>query len=365
MNDKIRKIMEMNKAGKISDDQAARLLAALSAEDSSPQVTASRQPEQPRQSHQPQLTGTQSGVNSVIRDAFHGLANLPGIISGMLGAKTSVSLAQTTDSGFDFAGVESDTSGNAVYSSDVNGVNLTRAEFCSNTLSATRMHGLEITDGRMANCSVKGAAISNIALSGATMEKSSFTGAHVSGLSIARTAVQHCSFNGSRIDDWQVTDSNLEDCAFNCANLAQIEIQNDCKLRDLSMNGIDGQNILVRQSSFLHVNFNNVDLDSAQFEEANLEHVSFSGHDQSQTLFRRVTLKNVKFRLREGVGNLRRLTMEDMIMKNCNFYNCDFEGSVMRGFTLEDIDCENVDFMDRTIESLDQFLDVIKESKLK
>ena len=100
-----------------------------------------------------------------------------------------------------------------------------------------------------------------------------------------------------------------------------------------------------------------------QFDKAELEHVTFSGHEQSQTVFRRVLLRDVKFRLREGLGSLGGFKLEDMEVKNCNFVNCDFEGCTMRGFILEDVACENVDFMNRTIENLQDFLRVIEESR--
>jgi uncharacterized protein YjbI with pentapeptide repeats len=369
MDDKIRKIMEMNKSGKISDDQTAKLLSALTTENEKSSGRIGPGTATPDELHREayQTTTTQPGLHGVLRDALQGLKSVPTVISDLLsnhgaGQQSGTFEAETYVGA---EGSDSTTKGNSMYSSDVGDITLTRGEFANNTFSATRFHGMELVDGRMAHCSIKGAAISKISLQDAQLEKSSFTGAHVSGLTVQRTQVIHCSFNGSRIDDWQVEDSDLNDCSFNSANLAQVEISKGCKLRDLSMNGIDGQNVLFRQSTFRHVNFNNVDLDNSQFDEAVFEHVSFSGHNQSQTLFRRVTLKDVKFRLREGIGNLRKLTMEDMKISNCNFYNCDLEGCVMRGFTMEDIDCENVDFMDRTIESLDDFLAVIQESKAK
>jgi uncharacterized protein YjbI with pentapeptide repeats len=76
-----------------------------------------------------------------------------------------------------------------------------------------------------------------------------------------------------------------------------------------------------------------------------------------------VLLRDVKFRLREGLGSLASFKLEDMEVKNCNFVNCDFEGCTMRGFVLEDVACENVDFMNRTIENLQDFLRVIEEGR--
>jgi uncharacterized protein YjbI with pentapeptide repeats len=76
-----------------------------------------------------------------------------------------------------------------------------------------------------------------------------------------------------------------------------------------------------------------------------------------------VLLRDVKFRLREGLGSLAGFKLEDMEVKNCNFVNCDFEGCTMRGFILEDVACENVDFMNRSIENLQDFLRVIEESR--
>ena len=358
MNDQILKIMEMNRDGKISDDQAAQLLAALT-EGGTP-VSGNGRPAAPSAPATPDAYEQRSRRASV-----PGLSNLGTVIAGFMQEKMGAVKNRTIDFNGEPHLVDDDSrcEDNTMYGSDVGDVTLQKAEFCQNTLNATRFNNVMIKRGRMSSCNIKGAAVDGVSVTDGQLEKSSFTGAHVAGFAIEGTRVAHCSFTGSRIDDWNVSGSQVGDSSFNCVNLSEVEVSNGSEIQDLSMNGVDGNNVVIHHSHFRHVNMNSVRLERVQFDKAELEHVTFSGHEQSQTVFRRVLLRDVKFRLREGLGSLARFKLEDMEVKNCNFVNCDFEGCTMRGFILEDVACENVDFMDRTIETLQDFLRVIEESR--
>jgi uncharacterized protein YjbI with pentapeptide repeats len=359
MNDQILKIMEMNRDGKISDDQAAQLLSALA--EGGPTPATGRAP--PPASHQSHDDGGQDDRH--MRGGAAGLSNLGTVIADFMQDKIGAVKNRTIDFNGESHLVDDDSrcEDNTMYGSDVGDVQLQKAEFCQNTLNATRFNNVTIKRGRMSSCNIKGAAVDGVSVTDGQLEKSSFTGAHIANFAIEGTRVAHCSFTGSRIDEWNITGSQVGDSSFNCVNLAEVEVSNGSEIQDLSMNGVNGTNVVIHHSHFRHVNFSSITLERVQFDKAELEHVTFSGHVQSQTVFRRVLLRDAKFRLREGIGSLVGFKLEDMEVKNCNFVNCDFEGCTMRGFTLEDVACENVDFMNRTIENLQDFLRVIEESR--
>ena len=226
MKEEIQKIMEMNKQGKISDEQMVELLEALSGNDNKSQ---------------------QSKAAGDVDD----------IISGMGGIFKNIS--QKLD-GISFIGDQD--FGNSSTMSKIkfkqnpnikdNSFNLCKAEdievdstskFEGNSLNAGNLSEISLTQNSLIfDCSINASHVSKLALTESRFSDVQLNASKVKNITLMSSAFIGCQFNATNFDNCQFENCELENITFNKAKFKDVVLKNiRISNRELNLDKLDGK----------------------------------------------------------------------------------------------------------------------------
>ncbi len=299
MREEIRRILEMNKTGKLSDDQATELLAAIN---------------EPKESTD---EPTAPLGEDRVRDIFDGRSILSKV-------------EQVEGSEFTF-------NDNSINVSSVTKIRMRKSQMCDNSINASKISGFDLIESEFNDCAVNGSALEDFEIKHGHLTDVSFHGSKVSRVSlIDQCAIEDVSFQGCAIKNLSVkSQSRIQDAKFAGFQGAEVELVNssieDFKIEAGSLHGLKMKNSHWQDVVCQAIRFENV-----EFIDSTLRDCSVVGRDKRNS----VGFENVKFQ---------NSSFQDVKFENCHFKNVTFVGLHARNLKLKDLKLR-----DRVIRSVNE-----------
>lgn len=212
MKQEIRKIMQMNKEGKISDDQMIELIDALKSDDTNLDNKIEEEIE------------IDMDFSSSKKDMDIG-SLITGVING-LGINTNGTNSQTM-SKVDIE-IDDNIAGNDINLSKVTNI-LTHDEsvFLDNSINASNISKFELQNNSKAiNNSVNATNIKSIKLDNSTLKDIQFNATKIKGLCLESSGFNDVQFNASKVDNCSFENCKLSDVQFNKVKLSNTRFKN-------------------------------------------------------------------------------------------------------------------------------------------
>ncbi len=230
MKQEIRKIMQMNKEGKISDDQMIELIDALKSDDTDSSKRIEEEIE------------IDMDFSSSKKDMDIG-SLISGIING-LGINTDGTNSQTM-SKVDIE-IDDNIAGNDINLSKVTNI-LTHDEsvFLDNSINASNISKFEIQNHSKAiNNSINATNVKSIKLDNSTLEDTQFNATKIKGLCLESSAFNDVQFNASKVDNCSFENCRLNGVQFNKVKLSNTRFINlDLSQLEVNLEKIEGAEI--------------------------------------------------------------------------------------------------------------------------
>lgn len=312
MKAEIQKVLEMNKSGTITDEQAAALLEELARKE---KKSGTRHQESPA-SERPFYFGKPFAdlIHNTLNSALGGLAPQSSDADG-----NNVHMSKLESPfGKDFV-----FTGNTLSLSSVTRLELNSAEMSHTSVTASKLDRVRVTEGKFSGCSVNSSSMDRIDILRSSVEGVSVNAAKFSRLTVANDSqirglkVEGSNFKVAELtagSEWSdsaivaseaskivLSGSKLTGCRFDASQVS------DLKLEGSRLDGLTIQTLRMDQIEFVGCEFSRVtmtgsdswrwhDLSKTRFENCKLEGVRFSDCRMKNTIIRNVTLNEVGVR---------------------------------------------------------------------
>jgi uncharacterized protein YjbI with pentapeptide repeats len=366
MKTEILQILRMQQEGKITQDQAAELLAVLA--DQAREKTGTAEPSQvppagkggapgPREARERSFAASSTAAIHGLVDTAIGVGATIGRAASVFGGEV-VEMVHRDEGGNSVtlskvdapAGENFSFSGNTINVSKVALLTLRHAEVCGNTVNASKVAHLNITAGRFSQSSISGSSVTGITINGPdapdaagiaagirglTLNASKFSRVHLDG----KSALEVSTIQAGAVKDWQFTNATLRDSKVNDASVSGLA------LTDSALRGLTIERSHVQQ---LHV------------RGATLQDVRLSGLKVHDVKITGGTWNDVKIRRENsGLGGretlLNESAFENCDLTGCEFAGCTFRRTTFRNLKLAGITLRNIDFTALTLETEEDF----------
>jgi uncharacterized protein YjbI with pentapeptide repeats len=388
MKAEILQILQMQQAGKLTQDQAAELLAMLA--DQAREKTSVSAPQEEGapgpQREQSEGGGAErrgGGFPSNAAAAIQSLVDSAVGLGASIGRNASVlatEIAQTVhreQAGNTITLSKVETPAGDHYSfransfnvSKICGITLNDAEFSNNSVNASRITALTLTRGKFSQNDVAGSSLNTLTLEGAA-PVSSTPDAEDDSTALAtapaagpQATLRGATFNASKIARVRIlSGSTLDACTFLTTVVKDLELAEGSAFRDSKV--IDSMihasraerstlaNLAIERSQVQALVVKDSTLDRVALHATRCDEVTIMGSTLTNTRFRRYALGS-------GVGS-RESTVTDSTFDRCTLTDCDFLGCTFRRTTLRNLKLSgltirNVDFTGLTLDSEDAF----------
>ncbi len=288
MKEEIMKIMSMNKEGKISDDQAAELLAALKSEDKE----EVKKPEIETEFQSTEETAKQS-------KGLFDLSELGGLISELVnvsieGAMGEVreaikdvktSFKSTGASNNSMSKVEKPTGENYLYEDNqfhvsyAKGIHLDDCEMTDNQFHASRVDELKIYGGSLRDGQFQGSSVEEMELVDSNIDDVKFQGTKTSKLLIKDSGIQDLVLQGASLKSLEIVKARWTDVQLkgvSCSNTKFFDskfedvVMNGCSLKGTTFSGIEMTDTHWKNVKLIDCEVSNVQLEDFQISDINL-----------------------------------------------------------------------------------------------
>ena len=284
MRQEIRRILEMNKAGTITDDQATELLAAI---------------------NEPSPTSD---------------APMPTNIFDTRSILSKVD--QVEGSEFTF-------NENSINVSAVSKIRLRKSQMCDNSINASKVSDFNLIEAEFNDCSINGSALEEFEIKHGHITDVGFQGSKVSRVTLTdQCAIEDASFQGCAIKNLAIkSQSRIQDAKFAGFNGADIELINS-SIVDFKVEAGALHNLKMKNSHWQDVGLQAIRFEDVEFIDSSLRDCMILGRDRKKN----VGFENVKFQSS---------SFQDVKFKNCSFKNVTFVEIHARDLKLEDLHIEN------------------------
>lgn len=300
MRQDIRKILEMNRIGKVNDAQAAELLEAL-------------------------LVNPGSAQDS--EEVVQGEDLLFGSPTKNITVFSKVE--PVTGREFSF-------NDNSINVSAFTRIRLERSHIRDNSINASKLADFELHESQFSNCSINGSAIDTLEMNKAQLKEVSIQGSKFTKLSL--------------IDQCSITDSKFEGC-----NLKTLNLKNRSRIQDNRLSGVQIANLELITSSLEDVSaqsssFNDVILHNSHCADLKVTGMRFSVWHLENT-----TIRDCSITGKSGIRDLKwqNVRMMNSSLTDVRFENCRIENVNFVDVHLKDIKLRDLDIRDRTIRRIE------------
>lgn len=325
MKQDLEKILDMNKAGRITNEQAAELIAALTGG-----KPGARDPRAHRRHHghfMEPLFNLIERTATTFADGVGSTSEVGGVFAGDL-RENDIRMSRLESpegAGYQFRN-------NTVRMSAVTRLQFTNAEVTDNAFDASRVDGLAVTDGAFTGCEVHMGSLEDVRVERGQLARVLFASAKCEDLAVVGESslenarlhaghIKHCRFaDGSHGRAIDVTSAQLNKLTLAASELERVDVQSS-QLSEISFEGTRWYDVIVRgvrmrRSAFVRTKFDDVLFSAGEqwawkpklFEDARFEDCSFTRALFSECRFKNVVLRNVHLADQKVQG----VTLENM-----------------------------------------------------
>lgn len=304
MRDEIRKILEMNRSGKVNDAQAAELLEALLEK---PAFSETSETEEMHAEY-----GSDDDIENVTKNSA-----VFSKVDPVIGTEFSF-----TD--------------NSINVSAFTRIKLNKSHIRDNSINASKLADFDFTESQFSDCSVNGSAIDGLIMNKAQLHDVALHGSKLAKLSL----VDQCSFTDARLDGCSGKNlvlknrSRVQDTRFSGAQLANWELVTS-SLHDVSLQGVSLLDVQMRNSHWQDLEIRGIRIQQWSMSNSTVRDCKISGQDRSRSCtWEGVQMTNSSF--------------TDVVFERCHLENVTFVDVHLKDLRLRDLDLRN-----RTIRSSD------------
>ncbi len=358
MQSEIERVLEMVKDGTLTPEQAAEMIVALkdaigtgAGGESVPRNEEAQRDEQQRR-HRHRRHGRRDRARGDFGDDIEramgaGARTLRWALKSGLHLKGSSWGHASNSAVFSRAdsptGVDFVCEGNELAVSHLRDVRLNRSTFAHNDLNAANMQDIELNDSRVTGQHLRGSSIKGALIEHGELADNQFNGAGLVNLAVSQGRLVGCHFNGAQVRDLGISASAIESSRFNGTKLKTVVLKADSLVKGLALNGVLGRNWLLEGGVVADTQFRGVRVDGLVLKRSGIERVAFKTTDWSEHLEP------------SSLGLIRDLELNRVILKDCTFEDCHFDGTRLEGFEASNLSFRGVDFSGRVITSAEQF----------
>lgn len=383
MKAEILQILQMQQEGRLTQEQAAELLAMLA--DQAREKTSVSTPQEEG------APGPQREQARERKSAFpsNAAATLQSIVDSAVGIGASIGrsasvlateIAQTVHreqagNTITLSKVDSPTGdrysfrANSLNVSKLTGVSLNDAEFANNSINASRITAVSITRGKFSQNDVAGSSLNGLTLEGApgaptTPETAPDTAALATAPAPGpHAALRGATFNASKIARVRLLGgSTLDACTFLTTVVKDLELAENSTFRDSRVIDSMIHTSRLERSSLANLAIERSQLQSLIVRDSILDRVALHATRLDEVTINHSTLTNTRFRrfaLGSGVGSrestLQESTLDHTSLTDCDFLGCTFRRTTLRNLALTGLTIRNVDFTGLTLDSEEAF----------
>lgn len=326
MKQEIQDIIEMTKAGKISSEQAAELIEALS----EPQAAKSEKPQSNDQDHDlSSLSDIGSFLRGTISSALNGAFEKSK--SGSASHLSRIDAPQGHDFTFD---------DNSINVSSITELKLENSHFDDNAINGSKLHQVSLTDSSLSDCSINGSSIDKITLTSSHFSDLGIHGSKCAGFSVTeQSRLSAVGIQGCSLKDVAIADkSTVEDCRLNGVSAHQLTLSR-CKLSDVGAQGVAFKNSTLSGCTFANVKLKGLRIADCKFSQASFSDISFTG--------------------RTAAASIEETEIENCTFADGSFSGCIFSQTGIRNVRASGFTAKNIDFTGMKIDSTEAFMKVI------
>jgi uncharacterized protein YjbI with pentapeptide repeats len=371
MKSEIQKILQMNQAGKLTDDQAASLLEALlqnqdAAGESGPANGEDAGAAPPKDegdygasgsSHEHQANWRsewRSGRGRGFRARFGGLPGhfrdlvfdaidsaLAGMPSPSAPVGNSIHLSRVDTPG----GVDGLFAGNSIAVSSVGGLEIIRSKVVKNSIKASRISAIHAQDASLDDCAIHGSSIDSLELN-----SSSFRNTRVNGSKLNRVRLA---------DDSSIYDVMIQGGSVKDLRLSGGSRITDCRLESLMVAGLHLDASTWNDCRIAGTLFSDVQFQGSSFKDMEMRRYKVSKAVFIDTHFNDCRMVEGTAEVEDGFVDTRfeRCRFRDMVWVGCRL-----NGTILRDIDVSDLKVKHLDLSGLTITGTEKFLELVRQA---
>jgi uncharacterized protein YjbI with pentapeptide repeats len=379
MKDHILKILQMQQEGKLTQDQAAELLAVLADQARDKDGASAQhapQGEAPGPRGEPSAASGKAEKGGGGGGSFNASAAFHSLVDTAVGMGTTVGRAASVWGTEFLSMVHRDEGGNSVTLSKVDSphgdafsfrdnsinvskvahLNFSQAQISGNTINASKLDHLQIARGRFVQSTISGSALTHLTIEGPAEAVTSADN------QLPPAGIRAATFNASKFARVRITGaSSLETTTVQATAAKDWTFSENSVLKDSRINDSHVAGLSLERATLASLAIERSHVQSLICRDTTLESVTFSGLKISDLTLTGGTLKNVKFQRESNspLGGrdalLHESTFENCTLTDCDFAGCTFRRTTFRNLTLTGISVRNIDFTALKIESETDF----------
>lgn len=232
--------------------------------------------------------------------------------------------------------------GNVIAVSQLGGLRFVEAEFCRNQMHGSATRDLNLEDAVFSGNALRGSSLKAVSVHNAEANDNQFNGAKVSRLTLCGGAFTNNAVSGAEIRALRLNESRIADLSLRGVKLKNVGLERS-EFRDVRLSGVVASDWTLVGSSWCRVRLRGVVVDNLAAHDANLVDCVFAGYRG----------RRVEFPLNGSEAMpMRGLTLRNVTMKDCKFANCKFDDTTIENVDgVEGLRFKDVDFAGKTISS--------------
>ena len=238
---------------------------------------------------------------------------------------------------------------NQITVSQIRNLILNRSEFCNNEFNAAAIADVEVFEGAFCKNALRGSSLKKV-----LSEQGAFSGNQINGAQLSRFTLKNAQFadntlNGAQIRELGMVESSLERSHLNGVRLRSLVLRDETRVSELNLHGVFGKSWLLEGAALSDLRLTGLKIDGLHIDHSGLEKCSIRSTEWTERLMQNEPLL------------VDQLTLQRVIMRNCHFNDCIFDGTLIKDCQIENLTFDKVDFSDLTLSSSDELIKLARQ----
>lgn len=342
MSEELQRILAMVKDGRLTEEQASRMIEALDTGESE-RPRRRRKPADDTESLEDLGISIGDEVASIIDKSLRGISAVLGGSTRKFGPGTWLndSNISVMSKLHQPGGEDYECRDNNFTVSRLTDTQLFGARLCDNELHASSIKQATIHKGEFSGNELRGSSIKALDINHGALTNCQMNGVQLTDIGICRGKLDDCMFNGVQFRDLGIEDSGVVECRFNGAKVNGLNIAANSTVSELNLNGVKCQDLLISSSRVDMLKLSGLTVEDFEIKASSLTGVVIRNQDWKEMIGRNQLPSPV----------VKELKLDHFTGKNLQFVNCNFSDTEFRHFEAADMNFTEVNFSGLTIES--------------
>lgn len=317
MKQEVKQIFEMVRAGRLTDEQAARLMTEI-------------------QSKETRFADKDGFPGSMLRNIRADVGALSSSVDGLYASSLK-------ENDFSMSRVQAPVGksfvfeGNSIRMSSLGGLHLEDAEFSGNEIHSSNIQDLAMKSSKFSGTSLTASSIENTELDKANAESLEISSSSMKKIRIHDSEIKQARMIASSLKELNFTENTTWSGAFDKSQISNLTLKKS-QMSDFEVLASQVSQMRFEETEGMQVLIRMLKMTGTSFLKCKMSDVLFSGGEK----WRKGGFKNVAF--------------ENVSMEKVLFSDCSLDDTVIRNVNLKDVRILNANLRGKTIESTEEFL---------